>query len=94
MLGNKLHNLLPLRRTDDKVSLVFHSDEETLFGIRDEQSHFPVLVVLEMADEAIQSAAAESSDGFVENTTTIFNDGARFDVLKWYFHFAYGPPDS
>ena len=94
MLGNKLHNLFPLRRTDDKVSPVFHSDEETLFGVRDEHPHFPVFVVLEMADEAIQSAAAASADGFVENTTTVINDGARFDVLKWYFHFADGPPDS
>ena len=94
MLGNKLHNLFPLRRTEDKVSPVFHSDEETLFGVRDEHPHFPVFVVLEMADEAIQSTAAASADGFVENTTTVINDGARFDVLKRYFHFADGPPDS
>ena len=73
---------------------VFRSDEEALFGMRDEHSHFPVFVVFEMADEAIQSAAAESSDGIVENTTTVFNDGARFDVLKWYFHFADWSPDS
>ena len=94
MLGNKLHNLRPLRRTNDEILPVFCFDEKTLFGMRDEHPHFPVLVVLEMADEAIQSAAAESSDGIVENTTTVFNDGARFDVLKWYFHFADGSPDS
>ena len=81
-MGNKLHNLLSLRRTDDKVLPVFHSDEEALFDMSDEHPHFSVFVVLEMADEAIQSATAESSDGFVENTTTVPNDGARFDVLK------------
>ena len=94
MLGNKLHNLLPLRRTDDKVLLVFQSEEEALFGMSDKHPHFPVFVVFEMADEAIQSAAAESSDGFVENTMVVFYDGARFDVLKWYFHFANGSPNS
>ena len=62
--------------------------------MRDEHPHFPVVVVLEMADEAIQSAAAASADGFVEDAAAVFNDGARFDVLKWYVHFADGPPDS
>ena len=62
--------------------------------MRDEHPHFPVIVVLEMAKETIQSAAAECSDGFVEETATVFNEAARFDVFQSDLNFAYGPPYS
>ena len=38
-----------------------------------------------MAEETVQTAAAASADGFVEDIATVFNVGARFDVLKWDF---------
>ena len=72
---------------------IFRSDEEALFGMRDEHSHFPIDVVLEMAEETVQSAAAECSDGFVEDTSAIFNDAARLNVVKSDFNFSEGPPN-
>jgi len=36
MFRNKCYNLLPLRRTNDKIPPVFHSDEEALFCVHDE----------------------------------------------------------
>ena len=60
--------------------------------MRDEHPHFPVIVVLEMAKETIQSAAAECSDGFVEETAAVFNEAARFDVFQSDLHFADGSP--
>ena len=89
---NKFHDFQSFRRTDDKVLPVFHSNEEALFGMRDEHPHFPVIVVLKMAEETVQSAAAECSDGFVEETVAVFNDAARFDVFQSDLNFAYGPP--
>ena len=61
--------------------------------MRDEHPHLSVSVVLEMAEETVQSAAAESSDGFVEKTAAVFNDAARLDVLQSDLHFADGPPN-
>ena len=61
--------------------------------MRDEHTHFPISVVLEMAEEAVQSAAAESSDGSVEDASAVFNDAARLDVFQSDLHFADGPPN-
>ena len=61
--------------------------------MRDKHPRFPVSVVLEMAEETVQSAAAESSYGFVEDAVAVFNDAARLDVLQSDLHFADGSPN-
>ena len=61
--------------------------------MRDEHPRFAVFVVPKIAEAAIHSATTECADGFVEKTTAVLNDAARFDVFKRDFHFANGSPN-
>ena len=54
--------------------------------MRDKHPYFAQGFMAEMAKATVQSAAAESADGLVENAAAVYNDATRFDVLDWDFH--------
>lgn len=45
-----------------------------------------------MPEATIKATTAACADGFVEETAAVTDNAARFDVLKWDFHFADGAP--